>query len=103
MVKPHGNMPYSIIALDLDGTLLTDDLRITERSQAAVRRARERGVTVVLASARPPRSMRRYWAALELETPVVAYNGALVWDLTLGKALFHEPLVPDAARGLVAY
>jgi Cof subfamily protein (haloacid dehalogenase superfamily) len=94
---------YSIIALDLDGTLLTDELRITERSRAAVRRARARGVRVVLASARPPRSMRRYWAELELETPVVAYNGALVWDVEQGRALFHEPLLPDAARGLIAY
>jgi Cof subfamily protein (haloacid dehalogenase superfamily) len=94
---------YSIIALDLDGTLLTDDLQITERSQEAIRRARERGVTVVLASARPPRSMRRYHEALGLDTPVVAYNGALVWDLDGGGALFHEPLVQDAARALMAY
>lgn len=96
-------MPFSIIALDLDGTLLTDDRQITARSRAAVRRARERGVAVVLASARPPRSMKRYHQDLELDTPLVAYNGALVWDVAEGRALFHEPLVPDAARALVAF
>jgi Cof subfamily protein (haloacid dehalogenase superfamily) len=96
-------MRYSIIALDLDGTLLTDDLQITARSRETIQRAREQGVTVLLASARPPRSMRRYHAELELETPVVAYNGALVWDLEQGKALFHEPLVPDAARALITF
>jgi Cof subfamily protein (haloacid dehalogenase superfamily) len=95
--------PYSLIALDLDGTLLTDALRISERSRAAIRRAGERGVTVLLASARPPRSMRRYHQDLELDTPVVAYNGALVWDVAQGKPLFHAPLVPDAARALVAF
>jgi Cof subfamily protein (haloacid dehalogenase superfamily) len=94
---------YALIALDLDGTLLTDDLRITERSRAAIRRARERGVTVLLASARPPRSMRRYHRELELDTPLVAYNGALVWDGQQGGPLFHAPLVPDAARALVAF
>lgn len=94
---------YSIIALDLDGTLLTDDLRITARSRAAVQAAREQGVTVVLASARPPRAMRRYHRDLELDTPLVAYNGALVWDVAEGRALFHEPLVPDAARALVTF
>jgi Cof subfamily protein (haloacid dehalogenase superfamily) len=97
------NNGYSIIALDLDGTLLTDDLRITERSRAAIRQAREQGVAVVLASARPPRSMKRYHRDLELDTPLVAYNGALVWDVTEGRALFHEPLVPDAARAVVAF
>lgn len=95
--------PFSVVALDLDGTLLTDDLRITERSRAAVRRARERGVSVLLASARPPRSMRRYHRDLELDTPLIAYNGALVWDVEQGRPLFHEPLVPDAARALVAF
>jgi len=104
---PHSSSliprPFTLVALDLDGTLLTDDLRITDRSQAAIRRARERGVTVLLASARPPRSMRRYHRELELDTPVVAYNGALVWDVEQSRALFHEPLVPDAARALVAF
>jgi Cof subfamily protein (haloacid dehalogenase superfamily) len=95
--------PYAVVALDLDGTLLTDELQITERSRAAIRRARECGVTVLLASARPPRSMRRFHRELELDTPLVAYNGALVWDVERGGPLFHEPLVPDAARALVAF
>src|SRR2546421_8628927 len=51
---------FAVVALDLDGTLLTDDLQITERSHTAIRRVRECGVTVLLASARPPRSMMRY-------------------------------------------
>jgi hypothetical protein len=97
------HLPYPIIALDLDGTLLTDDLRITPRSRAAIRAARARGAAVLLASARPPRSMLRYHRELALDTPLVAYNGALVWDAAAGAALFHQPLVPDAARALVAF
>lgn len=99
----RSDRPYALIALDLDGTLLTDDLRITERSREAIRRARERGAAVLLASARPPRSMRRYHRDLGLDTPVVAYNGALVWDVAAGTSLLHKPLVPDAARALVAF
>jgi Cof subfamily protein (haloacid dehalogenase superfamily) len=94
---------YAVVALDLDGTLLTDDLTITGRSRAAIRRVRERGVTVLLASARPPRSMLRYHQELELDTPLIAYNGALVWDAEHGRSMFHEPLVPDAARALVGF
>lgn len=101
--QPTAFHPIALIALDLDGTLLTDDLRITARSRTAIRRARERGVTVLLASARPPRSMRCYHRELELDTPVIAYNGALVWDVGQGRPLLHQPLVPDAARALVAF
>src|SRR5207253_1198193 len=100
---PGSPSPYRVLALDLDGTLLTDDLRITRRSHDAIRRARARGVAVLLASARPPRAMLRYHRHLELDTPLVAYNGALVWDAAAGKPLFHEPLVRDAARALVAF
>jgi Cof subfamily protein (haloacid dehalogenase superfamily) len=98
---PH--LPFPVIALDLDGTLLNDELRITARTRDSVRRARQRGATVLLASARPPRSMRRYYRELELDTPLIAYNGALIWDPAAERALFHEPLVPDAARALVAF
>jgi Cof subfamily protein (haloacid dehalogenase superfamily) len=94
---------YPVVALDLDGTLLTDELRITPRSLAAIRAAREQDAIILLASARPPRSMLRYHRELELETPLIAYNGALVWDAAEGKPLFHQPLVPDAARALVAF
>jgi Cof subfamily protein (haloacid dehalogenase superfamily) len=94
---------FPIIALDLDGTLLTDDLRITPRSRESIRAARARGAVVLLASARPPRSMLRYHRELELDTPLVAYNGALVWDAAVAAPLFHQPLVPDAARALVAF
>src|SRR5262249_54456003 len=55
------------------------------------------------ASARPPRSMLRYHRELALDTPLVAYNGALVWDAEQGQPLFHEPLVLDAARALVGF
>jgi Cof subfamily protein (haloacid dehalogenase superfamily) len=95
--------PYTVLALDLDGTLLDHTRRITPRSRDAIRRARGRGVTVLLASARPPRSMRRFSEELELDTPLIAYNGALIWDTAAGAPLFHAPILPEAARALIAF
>jgi hypothetical protein len=69
---------YPLLALDLDGTLLDHARRISPRTRDAVRRARDRGVTILLASARPPRSMLRFYQELDLDTPLIAYNGALV-------------------------
>jgi Cof subfamily protein (haloacid dehalogenase superfamily) len=94
---------YSTLALDLDGTLLGRDLRISPRCREAIRRAQECGVTVLLASARPPRSMVRYLRDLELATPLISYNGALVWDPDGGASLHHRPLPIEAARSLVAF
>ncbi len=50
---------YSIVSLDLDGTLLCDDKTVSRRSVAVLRRCAERGMRVVIASARPARSIRR--------------------------------------------
>ena len=64
-----------LIALDLDGTLLTDDLRITERTRRAVARLQTVGIDALLCTGRPPRLTRRYAVDLELEDAIV-YNGA---------------------------
>lgn len=72
---------YKLIALDMDGTLLNPEGRITPRTQAAITAARARGVTVVLTSGRPLEGMTPYLAELGLTGPddyVICYNGALV-------------------------
>ena len=37
-----------LIALDLDGTLLTTDKKLTERTKEVLKAARDRGIKVVL-------------------------------------------------------
>jgi Cof subfamily protein (haloacid dehalogenase superfamily) len=73
-----------MVVSDLDGTLLSGPRHISERTRLALAEARDAGVHVILASARPPRSMRRYHEALALTAPVIACNGALLWDLHAG-------------------
>ncbi|MGY3859450.1 sugar-phosphatase [Aeromonas intestinalis] len=72
---------YKLIALDMDGTLLNPEGRITPRTHAAITAARAKGVTVVLTSGRPLEGMTPYLAELGLTGPddyVICYNGALV-------------------------
>ena len=42
-----------LIALDLDGTLLTTDKRLTDRTKTTLKAARDRGIKVVLTTGRP--------------------------------------------------
>ena len=46
-------MRYRLLAADLDGTLVTDDKRITDRTKRAVNALTDRGGILVLASGRP--------------------------------------------------
>ncbi|CAN5453160.1 Cof-type HAD-IIB family hydrolase [soil metagenome] len=68
-----------LIATDIDHTLLTSERVPHPRSAAAIRRAVEAGITVVLASGRIGHSIRGISHMLELNGPIVGCNGADVF------------------------
>lgn len=90
-----------MVAIDVDGTLLTSDKRVSVRNIEAVRATVKSGVRVVLASARPPRSMRELYGHLGLDTLQVNYNGALIHDPIRKRHVHHQPLASAVARKVV--
>ena len=50
---------YKLIAIDLDGTLLNSYGEITSKNKEAIKYALDKGVEVVLASGRDPKTMER--------------------------------------------
>lgn len=90
-----------LVAIDLDGTLLTSDKRLSKRAVAAIAECTGRGVRVVLASARPPRSVREIYGILGLDTLQINYNGALIHDPPRGAHVFHQPIEAALARRIV--
>jgi HAD superfamily hydrolase (TIGR01484 family) len=64
-----------LVAIDLDGTLLNDSKEVAEHTVAALKGLPRRGVRVVIASARPPRSVKRFHDLLGLDTLSIHYNG----------------------------
>lgn len=92
----------NLVALDLDGTLLRSDKRISARSQTAVRRLSAQGVAIVLCTGRPPRSAKAYAAELGLVTPFICYNGAALYDPASDAVRVRHHLDPAVARTAVA-
>lgn len=68
-----------LIAVDMDGTLLNNDKDIMPRTKRLLKRLSRQGHLVVLASGRPSRALYRYYDELELNSPLVCYNGAFVF------------------------
>jgi Cof subfamily protein (haloacid dehalogenase superfamily) len=89
------------IAMDLDDTLLSSDLTISMENQAAIRRAVQAGVKVLLASGRMFQSIRSYAQVLGLDIPLIAYNGAIIQEAVSGKILYHRPVPGELAVQLV--
>jgi Cof subfamily protein (haloacid dehalogenase superfamily) len=108
-VRPVGALPIRLVALDIDGTLIGEDLLLRDRTLAAIRAARHRGVSVSLVTGRMSTSALVFARELGLIDPIVAYQGALIralrpdGDERLGRLLRHRPLGAAAAREVVTW
>ncbi len=101
--RPTPAGPIKLVAIDLDGTLLRSNKRLSTANAQAIAEVTNQGVHVVLASARPPRSVRDIYHRLGLDTLQVNYNGALVHDMPRGKHVYHQPMSVALAKKIVKF
>lgn len=80
-------MAIRLIALDMDGTLLTTDKRITDTNRQALEDAAARGITLAFATGRSVCEMKELTRALPLFHWAILVNGAIVRDLSTGETL----------------
>ena len=98
-------MTIALVVSDVDGTLVTDDKRLTPATVAAVRRLATAGIGFTLASSRPPVGLRALARALDLTLPMGAFNGSTICgpDLApISERLIPEPVARAAAERLEA-
>jgi Cof subfamily protein (haloacid dehalogenase superfamily) len=89
-----------LIALDIDGTLLSSHLTILPKTKAALQTAAAKGHHVVVVSSRPPRSVRAIADSLKIGSSVtVSFGGAYI--LEGGQILFEQTLSPEIARDVI--
>ena len=71
---------YSIVFLDIDGTLLNSQHQAMPCTQKRLKQLQDGGVPVILCSARPPKGVNLVAGQVGLQGPVACYNGGLVFD-----------------------
>ena len=107
MAEPE--QPIRLIMLDIDGTLVGEDLRIGNRTRSAIAEAMRRGIAVSLVTGRMATSALPFAQALGLTSPIVAQQGALVRAMPApgpkrqGRLLFHRSLKPDTTVEIVRW
>ncbi len=101
MLDCHLFMPVKLLALDIDGTLLTPRGEISPRTSKAINEARQRGVFVVLVTGRRFGSARELVLRLELDIPLVSHNGALTKNIETLETVDFHPLDADTARQII--
>lgn len=90
-----------LLAIDIDGTLLNPQREITPRVEAAIRKAREAGIVVTLATGRRYRNTRQLAAQLGLDIPLILCDGSLVVEHPSDTVLHVNPLQADVAQQVV--
>ncbi|KAA8998459.1 sugar-phosphatase [Affinibrenneria salicis] len=90
-------MSIELIAIDMDGTLLTPEHQISPAVQRAIAAARQKGVRVVLATGRPYIGVARYLRELDLQEGqfCITNNGALVQHAGSGDCVAQTTLSFD--------
>jgi 5-amino-6-(5-phospho-D-ribitylamino)uracil phosphatase len=86
---------YDMLALDLDGTLLAPDGSISGETVAAVARAREAGIEVIVATGRALVESRGPLDAIGHEGLVIAAGGSMLSDASTGATLCRSAMPPD--------
>jgi Cof subfamily protein (haloacid dehalogenase superfamily) len=96
-----GHQPSRLAAIDLDGTLLRSDGTISERSRAAIRASRDKGIVVVIVTARGPASVVDLARDAGIDGSAICSNGGLVVDLATGTIVRERLLETEIAVELV--
>lgn len=91
-------MKYKLIALDIDGTLINSSHQLTQGVKKSIKKAKEKGVKVVLCTGRPLKGVENFLSELNLKEEgdyAATFNGALVQDTFSEKAVSHLTLKYD--------
>lgn len=86
------SMAIRLIALDLDGTLLSSNLEISEPNRHALAAASARGVQIVITTGRRFHSARPLLGSLPCPVTLITSNGAMV--RTLSGEVLHRNFLP---------
>lgn len=96
-------MPYRLIAMDLDDTLLTDDLTVTEPTRQAMAEAIAQGARVTIATGRMFDSAQRIARQVGLNVPIITYQGSLIKNLLDEEVLYERSVPVPVALSLYDY
>ncbi|WP_406718480.1 Cof-type HAD-IIB family hydrolase [Vagococcus fluvialis] len=94
------------IVLDIDGTLLTSEKKLSELTKASLLKAQKQDVKVILASGRPTTGMLDLAEELELakyDGYLVSYNGSKVIDVKTGEELFNQAMTVEEGKAVLEH
>lgn len=95
---------YTLLALDIDDTLLNDQRELSPQNKAAIAKAVEAGVTVTIATGRAYCSARAICEKIDLPAiPVITFGGAQIVEYPTDERIYLDALEPETVKEVLAY
>ncbi len=82
-------MTIKLVAVDLDHTLLNENRKISDYDLEKIQKARSNGVHFTIATGRMYVAAREYGKYLNIDIPVITYQGSLIKKLMSSKEMLH--------------
>ncbi|MBB5179925.1 hypothetical protein HNQ44_001349 [Planomicrobium koreense] len=92
---------YKMIAIDLDGTLLTDELTISPNTITAIQQAIEMGTVVTIATGRMFSSAKLIAQQVGIDAPLITYQGAMIKSVGAADVLYERAVSSSISQKLV--
>lgn len=92
-----------LVITDMDGTLLDSSKQISRRNREAIEKVRDRQIGFTICTGRIPTMIEYYVNTLDIHIPVVAANGAVVWDPDTKTPLYDVAIDPVQAEELMDF
>ncbi len=96
-------LPYQLIALDVDGTLLRDDHSLSECNRSTIREAAQRGAEIVLCTGRGTDSALPVLEELGLEGTLITHNGAVIVESHTREVIAEEGFEAEEIQPLIQH
>jgi len=96
-------MPYRLIAMDLDDTLLRDDLTVSDTTRQAMTEAIAKGAHLTIATGRMFDSAQKIARQVGLNVPIITYQGSLIKNLLDEDVLYERSVPVEVAQQVYEY
>ena len=92
---------YKLVAIDVDGTLVTSENKLSTGVVSLIREIQARGIGVTLVSGRPKLKMIPLLNELGLTLPYISSGGAYIADPSNNLVILHCPLTQEETMEIV--
>jgi Cof subfamily protein (haloacid dehalogenase superfamily) len=96
-------MKYKLLVVDVDGTLVDKDGKISKVDEQAISRAKSAGIQVSLSTGRVIRACRRIIDELSLEGQHIFYDGAVISDPLKNDVIYMKTIDEAVVKRAVQF